>query len=184
MGLWSWLWQRHGQKRRSGGRKGNSFKRWVNSPSSSISACLPPARIQQNDTHNWRNTRHYSWTSLKHFRKSQGGTSHKLFSLIKTIQNRCVSHTSPKLCLCWWLLLLQWHSLRQRGKTFLEFNFSEEVGSPENQLLVNKLLSAESRLCAVWAGLLWPRRFFVDLNAEILGIPVLLQNPQKQFHQE
>lgn len=62
-------------------------------------------------------------------------------------------------------------------KTFLEYNFSEEVGSPDNQLLVYKPWSAESRPCAVWVGLLWPKEIFVDLNAEFFDIRLLLQNP-------
>jgi len=45
-------------------------------------------------------------------RQSVQAGSHKLFSLLKMIQNGWVScslYPPLKLCLCWWLSLLQWY---------------------------------------------------------------------------
>lgn len=76
--------------------------------------------------------------SLSERQLSQGGRSHKLFSLIKTMQmngyHTCISKALFVLMTPFAAVILT-ETMR---KTFLEYNFSEEVGSPDNQLLVYK----------------------------------------------
>lgn len=88
--------------------------------------------------------------------------------------------------MCWWLSLLQWDLLgkQNKKKTFLEYNFWEEVGSPENQRLVNKTWSAESCLCAGWADLLWPGEVFRIWMQKALASLCCYRILKNKFHRE